>query len=290
MQVFEMAASLNGEYFLAAEFKNKIQVWSASNNKKLAEFSTHFAAGDKRMAISNDGSLLAAAAYARFGITLYDTNSVKEIWTNKQIKRIQQIAFSEDDSVLYVINSDNILYALAVSDGNILFSEQDRENITVSRFGTIVETAGKKIIYNKRLLSNMPYIKLVLGMCAFPQGFCFSNMGGGLFCYNPKGRLMWKADNKKAEHYVKLAYFEKYQYLLALAYKYDIPRTQPYYFVDVYDVLSGNLKYKLMLEEDASEYVFISNSEKIISNRGTIYCFGEHEGVLCEEKIDIHEI
>lgn len=132
----------------------------------------------------------------------------------------------------------------------------------------------------------MPYINIILGMIGFPQGFCFSNMGGGLFCYTSKGRLIWKANNKKAEHYTKLTYFEKYNYLLALAYKYDNPRTQPYYFVDVYDVLSGNLKYSLKLEDDATEYIFIKDSEKIISNRGSIYCFGEHEGVLCEEKVD----
>lgn len=52
MQVFEMAASLNGDYFLTAEFKNKIQLWNASSNTKSVELSTHFEAGGKRMAVS----------------------------------------------------------------------------------------------------------------------------------------------------------------------------------------------------------------------------------------------
>lgn len=284
MAIFEMVSSLNGDYFLAAEFEENIQVWKADDYSKLASFSTHFLGGGKRMAISSDGTMVAAANYHRFGISLYAVDSGKEIWTTKKIKRIQNITFSPDDSILYVVNNDEILYALSVSDGSVLSTKKDVKKISINKFGIIEQSYDKCVYCDENRLNNVSFIEnTTIDLCRLPQGFCFSNMGNGLFCYNQNGRLLWKAQNN-GESYGQLAYCQKYDYLLACGFKAGS------YFVDAYPAVSTSKvnipKYRLELKNaNGNSCAFIKNGRKMITSLGEIYCFEETGGKLCEQRI-----
>ena len=88
----DIQTSNNGEFLLVAEFEKNIAAFEISTRKKLGEYSTNYSLG-KRMCISNSGKLFAAAAFSRFGVSLYDVASGKVLWTNKGIKRSDPYSF-----------------------------------------------------------------------------------------------------------------------------------------------------------------------------------------------------
>lgn len=280
MHIFEMESSKKGSYFLAAEFKKIVAVYESSTGRKLGEYNTHFESGGKRMCIAESGKYFAAAAYGRFGITLFSTETGEAIWTTKEIKRIQQICFSSDDTLIFVINDDNRLYTLSSADGSIvtveksivkIFSDSTHE-VKLTSHGNLTWNGGSASLKDNKILC----------LCSGNSRVFCTIMGGGMKCFSDNGNVLWKAKNKPNEHYVKLCYNQKYDYIIGLGFKYSSARKEPFYFLDVYSAENGTVVYTVGLN-DNSQYTFINNGERVVSAIGNVYIL-EKDGYILKEK------
>lgn len=283
MRIHEMESSKSGKYFLAAEFKNKVAAYESATGKKLGEYDTRFESGGKRMCIADSDKYFAAAAYGRFGITLYDIETGSALWTTKEVKRIQRIYFSADDTELYAINNDCDLYTLSVTDGSIISREKDIEKIYPD------SRLQVKVTYYERLKWDGGSATLsdkMLQVCSGNGRVYCTIFRGGLKCFGADGSKLWTAQNKPEEHYVKICFYPKFDYVVGLGYKFGSERTDPILFLDVYCAESGELVYSVGLK-DTSSHTFIDNGERVVSGNGDVYTLGKDGFIFNGKRFDI---
>ncbi|MBP5268897.1 MAG: hypothetical protein J6Z29_10095, partial [Ruminococcus sp.] len=239
MFIRQMKASNSGRYFLAAEFEKKVAAFDSVSGAKLGEYTTKFDFGGDRLCISDSGKLFAAAAYSRSGITLYEVESGKALWNTKEVKKIQRLYFSADDKVLYAINAENKMFTLSLADGSITSIEKDHEKLypdielEVSSAREHLFVGGKERKYPRSLLA----------ICSGGGRVYCSVMCGGFECCDPDLNKLWSAENKAGEHYLRLGYIPKYDYIAAVGFRFDddddeneeLPT-----FVDVYSANDGS--------------------------------------------------
>lgn len=284
MRIFEMESSKSGNYFLAAEFEKKVAVYESATGRKLGEYNTYFESGGKRMCITDSGKYFAAAAYGRFGITLFDIEKQNALWTTKEIKRIQQISFSADDTKLFAINNDDKLYTIAMTDGSIISIENDIRKIFPDSTLEVKLTSDTHHLIWDGGSANLN--GEILCFCSGSSKLFCSIMGGGLKCFSVEGSELWSAENKFEEHYIKLCYCPKYDYIVGLGFKFGSERTEPFYFLDVYSAESGDIAYSVGLN-DTFQYTFIDNGERIVSGTGNVYILQKDSYTMSEKQFDI---
>ncbi|OAA87553.1 YncE family protein [Clostridium coskatii] len=273
MKVYELYSSIDGNYVIAGDFEKDTQVWNMRTYTKIIDLKTKYGSGGKRLAISDNGKFCADAAYNRFGVTLYDAKSGEIIWNIKEIKHIQRIRFTGNDENLSVSNNENQTFVLDLVDGKIISKINGARNIIYNKYGSNLIMNDYYIKYNNYRIETKKE-KLILDVYCLPNGFACSTVGEGLYVYNTNGLLMWKADNNKNEHFVSISYLKKYNYVCGIVYKYNSPRTAPYYVVYCYNAGTGDLKYAHDLDEGFS-YAFIRESEQIISGSGRVFQLNE---------------
>lgn len=285
MRIIEMESSKNGSYFLAAEFEKKVAAYESATGRKLGEYDTRFTSGGKRMCIANSGKYFAAAAYSRFGITLFNAETGNALWTTKEIKRVQRIYFSDDDTMLLAINNDDILYTLSTTDGSIISVEKGIQKIFPDSSLEVKLTSRDYLEWNGGSVS---IGNIVLDLCSGNDRVFCSIMGGGLKCFSDNGNMLWSAENKPEEHYISLGYCPKYDYIIGLGFKYGDERTEPFYFLDVYSAENGTAVYSVELKEEAYAYTFIDTAEKIVSGNGNVYILEKEHFTMNEKQIELY--
>lgn len=280
MKVRAIKASNNGRFFLAAEFEKKVAAFDIQSGEKLGEYDTRYEWGGSRLCISDSGRYFAAAAYGRWGITLYDTASGETLWNTKEVKKVQHLDLSADDTVLYVTNGLNTLYTLSLEDGSIISTEKGVEKIFPSS-DLEVKMTGKGLL--KWEGSSVKPEGSVLSFCSGGGQVYSSIMGGGLKCFSADGKEVWSAENKPNEHYVSLGYSTESGHVLGMGYKFDSPRKKPYWFLDVYNAQDGTPVYSYGLD-DGQEFAFAGGRKVICSggsviNIGNDSCFAEGQQI-----------
>lgn len=283
MRIYEMESSKSGSYFLAAEFEKKVAAYESATGRKLGEYDTHFEYGGKRMCIADSGKYFAAAAYGRFGITLYDTETGSALWTTKEVKRIQRIFLSADDTKLLAINNEDKLYTILTTDGSIISVEKGIEKIFPDSTLEIKLTSRECLTWNGGSVSLKDKI---LSLCSGNGKVFCSIMGGGLKCFSSDESELWSVQNNPQEHYINICYCPKFDYVIGLGYKFSSERTEPFNFLDVYSAESGAIVYSVGLN-DKSKYTFIDNGERIVSGIGNVYTIEKDGFILNERQFDM---
>ncbi len=267
MEVREMASSVNGRFFIAAAFEKQVMVFNAESAEKLGEYNTHFEFGGQRISITNSGEYFASAAYGRYGVSLYETATGNCLWTNKEIKRIQCIYFSDDDKILNVVNADDSLFMVSTADGTIIEKRSRISKLYVSGCGKVYLNSSGIIQWEN---DDIKTEEKVYKLCRSADKVYASILGGGLLCFNINGDLVWSTKNKTNEHFVDLSYNENMDILFAIGYKYDCPRTKPYRFVNAYKADTGDLIFTDGFG-DAIAWTFINSSSEVVSDEGLVY-------------------
>jgi hypothetical protein len=80
-----------------------VQVWDLDSQEMITEFPTVLDAGGSRLAISRDGSRVAAAAYARKGLAMYDAATGACRWRRADIKKIQEVGIGPTGTEVWCI-------------------------------------------------------------------------------------------------------------------------------------------------------------------------------------------
>lgn len=284
MRIYEMESSKKGKFFLAAEFEKRVSAYESTTGRKLGEYSTHFQSGGKRMCIADSGKYFAAAAYSRFGITLFELVTGAELWTTKEVKRVQRICFSADETMLFAINEDNKLYTISLTDGSVISVENGIKKIFSNHPLDVKLTKNECLIWNE--VSASLTDKKVLCLCFGNNKVFCTIMCGGIMCFSENGNELWYAENKFEEHYVKLCYCPKFDFIIGLGYKYGSSRTEPFYFADAYSAEKGNIIFSVGLSDD-SVYTFIDNGESIVSGTGKVYTLSGNGYILNEKHFNM---
>ena len=184
----------------------------------LQDIKSSYEIGGTRGAVSNDGKLFATAAYSHKGIDLRNING-NLIWNNKEIKKIQGLAFSSDNQYLYVWNGDEPehTYYVRIADG-VIERRIIASCIKPSLYSVdlILSKEDTLIIDSKKIKS--PSF-CFLDVTTTKEGICVSPVGEELIMYNHHGKLLWKSSfvkEKEGNHIVQLISDESYIYGLSL--------------------------------------------------------------------------
>ncbi len=284
MRIYEMKSSRNGKYFLAAESEKIVAAYESITGRKLGEYNTHFQSGGRRMCITDSGKYFASAAYGRFGITLFDIETGNELWTIKEVKKVQRICFSADETMLFAINAENKLYSISLIDGSIISIEKGIQSFFSDGTLEVKLTKDECLVWNGTS-ANLTDKKVLCFCVGNSKVFC-SIMGGGIKCFSDSGNELWSAENKLEEHYIKLSCCPEFDYIIGLGFKFGSSRTEPFYFVDVYSAEKGDLIFSAGLNDDFA-YTFIDNGKRIVSGTGKVYTLSKNGYILNDKQFNM---
>lgn len=286
MRVFEMCCSINGDYLIAGDFEKIIQIWDTKKDVKICEMKTHFLSCGQRRSVSNSGKFFSAVNYGRYGVELYSTEDKSLVWQNKEIKQIQGVYFSADDSILYAVNNDKKLYALSVSDGSIQSIEKGVEWLYLSEYGMIKAASLDEITYENtdKIFLERKYVAVY----PIKDGFCYSLEGtDGLYCCDSKGSIKWKAVNDPRGNFIKLIYDKDNNAVSAVEDRISSnPDKKSDYYIYSFDAGTGRIICSNVLQCDDKTYcfAFADQGKKLITNSGEIFIFNGKEWILTSVK------
>lgn len=184
----------------------------------LKDIKSSYEIGGTRGAVSNDGKLFATAAYSYKGIDLRNING-DLIWNNKEIKKIQGLAFSSDNQYLYVRNGDEPehTYYVRIADGVI------ERRIVASWIKPSLYSVDLILSKEDTLIIDSKKIKspsfCFLDVTTTKEGICVSPVGEKLVMYDHHGKLLWESNfvkENKGNHIVQLISDKSYIYGLSL--------------------------------------------------------------------------
>ena len=278
MEITEMRSSDNGKFFIAGSSDKKIIVFNSETGERFGAYQTEFESGGRRMCISNDGKYFAAGSYSG-SVSIYETGTGKVILYDDTFFHTQNLRFSLDKKQLFVFYSD-IMYTRTLGEKmldikhNISDYYPDEEmSLTLSGDEMQIKFPGKILKLEKRVMDMFPKNGRVY--CAF--------FGGGMKCFSKTKKELWSADSKLNEHYQRIAYSEKFNYIMGLGFKYNEPRTEPFHFVDVRNAETGELIYTIGLN-GANYFAFTNNG--IAASNGDFYEVHEKDFTVHEKRFD----
>jgi hypothetical protein len=229
-KIIHIATSFNGARVAFAEFEKKVQIVDIVKNIIISEFETVLDYGGTRLAISENGNICVCGCWERYGICGYEVKSGKKIWQRKDLKKVQGMQ-------------------LMRSNGNSLFAyfeDKASQIIDINNGETITKIVGgiKGYYENKfvpiTLLDSTRNIKLIdrnsnkalnnikrqsfatLDICFSKNSTLISECGEPLRCYNINdGELLWVSQKIEGEHFLNVAYNEKMQKYIGVAWPYE---------------------------------------------------------------------
>ncbi len=278
MEICEMRSGENGKFFMAGSPDGKIIVFNSKTGERFGPYQTEFESGGRRMCVSCDGELFAAGKY-RGNTTIFETKTGKEIRSN-EFFHAQNLRFSLEKKQLWVFYTDMqfiVTLGKKLQDlkHNISDIYPDAEMpLTLSGDEKQIKFPGKILKLEKSVMDMFPRNGRVF--CALFRG--------GLKCFSKTKKELWSAENNAGEIYQKIAYLEKYNYVLGLGFKAEDPRTEPFHFVDVRNADTGEIVYTAGL---SNAYYFTFTDCGIAALNGDFYEFCENDFVLKEKFFDV---
>ena len=214
--------SNNNKYYISVKTTldayGYVSLFDENGKILLLDIKSSYEIGGTRGAVSNDGKLFATAAYSHIGVDLRNNNG-DLIWNNKEIKKIQGLAFSSDNQYLYVWNGDEPehTYYVRISDGVV------EKRIVASWVKPSLYSADLILSKEDTLIIDSKKIKspifCFLDVTTTKDGVCVSPVGEELIMYDHHGKLLWKSNFVKendGNYIIQLISDERYIYGLSL--------------------------------------------------------------------------
>jgi len=163
-----LAGSWTGSSVAASEFERTVHVWDIESGARRAELATIMDAGGDRVAISDDGLLLAAGAYHVHGIAMYDVADGNLKWQRKDLKKAQVLKFSKDDLQLLAFFEVGSSHILDASSGATIAKLRGVSFLEESPFASLrlVGRSGRLEVVDSGTRRRMPEASLIGDMFA----------------------------------------------------------------------------------------------------------------------------
>jgi len=110
-----------------------------------------------------------------------------------------------------------------------------------------------------------------LDVAPTPLGVAASAVGNNLMLYNHNGEKVWEVTNKKGEHFTKLHYSHKLDIIHGIIFKYDGPRTEPFWVLYAINAIDGEIIYKFDPPNESVVFGFAQQGETLICSNGEVY-------------------
>ncbi len=279
MKVSEMRSSRNGKYFMAGNIDGNVEVFNSETAEKFGPYQTKFEPGGRRMCLSDDGELFAAGNYNK-NVSVYETKTGKEILCDDTYFHTQNLRFSPDKKQLWVFYSD-MMFIKTFGEKMIDLKHNISDIYPDEEMPLTLSGDEKQIKFPGKILK---LEKSVMDMFSHNGRVYCALFGGGMKCFSKTKKELWSADSNPNEHYQRIAYCEKFNYVLGLGFKYSEPRTEPFYFADVRSAETGELIYTVGLNE-GNYFTFTDNG--IAASNGDLYELSENSFTLKEKYFDI---
>lgn len=195
----EIFISNNGKYYMTVtpimdnSKTGKVTVYSVNEKNIVNQFISSYELGGDRATISNDGKLIATAAYSHNGLELRNIEG-QIIWKTYEIKKIQGMRFSANHEYLYVWNEDETNHTFYVNvrtgvvEKRIVASE-----ILPNEYGSEIIFWKRNIVMINKMKITSPTFAYLTGV-ATPCGVCLSPVSDNLRMYDYEGNLLWISD------------------------------------------------------------------------------------------------
>lgn len=116
----KIATSQSGSRLARSPGERWVEIWDIETRDFVAGLDTTLDAGGKRLAISNDGTLLVVGAYRRAGVAVYRLPDGAEMWRRRDVSRVQYVMFAEHLSAVCVAREGAPALALDLTTGATL--------------------------------------------------------------------------------------------------------------------------------------------------------------------------
>jgi WD40 repeat protein len=265
-----LAASRDGSVVAAAEFKSLVHLWDLNSLSWLRTFNTTLDFGGRRLAVSPDGSLVAAGAYRRHGIAVYRASDGSELWRRKDLKKVQRLEFSNDGRRLFCCFDDKACESLDSSNGASGVTLRGARNIWVSKIGSarLIECAKNYIIEDDTRRFAIPMMSFAALSAAFSRSqVCLSEAGGSVRVYSlSSATMLWQYDPPKGTHFLRVTCMENIDEFAGVSWAFNGGGG---YMLHRFNRDTGE-SARVADAPDAYECVFFRNGTRLLTASGAV--------------------
>ncbi len=266
----QFAASNTGNVFAAAEFEQLVHLCDLSSMQLLRTLKTTLDFGGNRLAISEDGTVLAVGAYYTHGIALYRTADNIEVWRRKDIKEVQQVSFCGDGTRVFCCTERKSCQVLNTARGTAFTALSQVKGIWESPFQPVrflEQTRGYALTTLESPIARIERISFaVLGASFSESSICISEAGGPVRCFDTAdGREIWRFEPAKGTHFLHVAFCRESASFVGVSWPYERGGKL---LLQQFDRNSGVPKV-ITHVGPAIEMEFCLNGSRLISNDGS---------------------
>jgi WD40 repeat protein len=181
MQIRNIAAARDVPVVAIGAWEHEVEVWDAASAIRIAAFNTMLDSGGRRLAVSHDGTRVAAGAYREHGVSVFDAYYGRVVWARKDLQGIQKLTWSRDGSRLYCGLEGDILHEIDLATGKTLDKLTKVGTRVDSPFDNAFLLDGKKV-HSPSGLSFLPRRETfcVLDAVFGPNVLAISESGGSI--------------------------------------------------------------------------------------------------------------
>ncbi len=205
-----LAASYDGDLFVAATFEKTALVWDMLTGEQLAQLETNLDFGGVRLALSMKNVSCLTASYERDGLACYDILKGSLCWQREDLQKIQKIVLSANERYLYCCFDENPCQVVDVITGQTCNEFRGANRIWVSHFGELTLQEGQHLrvidLAGEERFSVSPDSFAVLDADFSRDHLCLSESGESVRIFElESGAEVWRYSPPENQHVLKVA-------------------------------------------------------------------------------------
>jgi hypothetical protein len=268
----QLAASRAGSVVAAAEFEHLVHLFDLRCLDRVRTIQTTLDFGGRRLAISDDGRIVVVGAYRVSGIAAYSSEDGRELWRRKDLKKVQKIAFSGDDSHVLCCFDSGPCATLNVATGRSGRSLRGVRGVWESPFAPVrfLERSKDYAIADLEApIVSIPRVSFaVLDAALSPTLVCVSEAGGPVRAFDvSSGAEAWRHTPPAGTHFLRVAFCEASRSFAGVSWPFE---------------RGGQLLLQLFSREDGSptvvadvgaetETVFCARGAQLLTSAGCLF-------------------
>jgi WD40 repeat protein len=206
-----LAASRTGSVLAAAEFKQRVYLYDLQTLERAHTLQTTLDFGGRRLAISDDGRTVIVGAYERSGIAAYSGHDGRELWRRKDLKKVQNIHFSADNTRVFCCFDSRPCESLNPATGRSGMSLRAVRAIWESAYAPVrflVRPRDYAIGDFEAPIASIPRVSFyVLSADFSPTLVCVTEAGGPVRAFDTSsGAEVWRHTPAQGTHFLQVAF------------------------------------------------------------------------------------
>ncbi len=276
--ITHVAGDLNGPRIAAIERHGKTQVWDIASRERISRFNTIVERISRRIAIGSTGQRLAVGTYNGNGVSLYDTESGREIWNRPDLNQVQKVRFSS--------TGDSVFVAFNEHQGTFLECKTGRSK-RLSLFKKYA--SGIKDIYQSQVdpifvrepwddslqISTEKHVALnsiprktfgVIDYSFSPDQLCITESTGPVTCYNVfSGMENWEFDPGDGVHGLCISFVSHLDAYATIVWPYENGGDHTFYLLNR---ITGDIINNYVVPE--GNPAFIHAGRQMVFTKGAV--------------------